>query len=60
MSRKQAQRIARQIALDLFTSGVNGEEAHWLTLIDKDGRDMGGWSKTAVIDRIAEKLVGVK
>lgn len=38
---------------DLFTSG-SGERAHRLVLTTTGGRNVGGWSKQAVIDRLRE------
>lgn len=39
----------------LFTNGV-GEHGDRLVLVDKQGRDLGGWVEQAVVDFIATRL----
>ena len=39
------------LVADLFTNGL-GEEAERLVLVDARNRDLGGWCRTAVTDRI--------
>lgn len=48
---KAARVIAESIATDLFTTGF-GDEASRLVLLNSDGNDIGGWCKSAVVDRI--------
>jgi hypothetical protein len=43
--------VAETIADELFVNGF-GEQADRLVLLDDAGRNLGGWSKTAVVDRI--------
>lgn len=47
--------LAAKIAEDLFTNGVN-EKADRLVLTSEDGRDLGGWSKSAATQRIHDLL----
>lgn len=47
--------LAEQIADELFVNGF-GERAERLVLLDDAGRNLGGWSKTAVVDRITACL----
>jgi len=54
--RNEAQRIAAQIAEDLFVNGM-GEVADRLVLTSKEGRDLGGWGRLAVVDRIADGIL---
>jgi hypothetical protein len=52
---EQALQTARKIVADLFVNG-NGDEAHRLVLMTADGRDLGGWCRQSVVDRIAEGI----
>ena len=47
--------LAAQIAEDLFTNGAN-EQADRLVLTSKDGRDLGGWSESALAHHIHDLL----
>lgn len=44
--------LAREAVEYLFVNGA-GSKAERLVLTSKDGRDLGGWGKPAVLDRIA-------
>lgn len=48
------ERIAEEIVEDLFKNGLH-EEADRLVLM-QGNRDLGGWCRKAVKDRIVEKL----
>jgi hypothetical protein len=53
---KSAREIAQLIADDLFMNHV-GEQADRLVLwMDADERNLGGWAKRVVIDRIVAVL----
>jgi hypothetical protein len=62
MDARKALEIATAIVDDLFTNGA-GEAADRLVMIQElEGgrrRDLGGWSKVAVQDRVAKLLEGV-
>ena len=47
--------VARQIAREIFTAG-NGKRACRVALIDKDGRDLGGWAEKPVRDLVERRL----
>ena len=49
--------LAEKIASDLMTNG-NGDTANRLVLESVDGKDLGGWSMTGIILRIAKHLTG--
>jgi hypothetical protein len=55
--RAQARKLAQQIVDDIFVNG-QGDEAQRLVLtIDSPSkRDLGGWSKECLADRIARLL----
>lgn len=55
MSTPDDEKVAREIADDLFHNGV-GQEADRLVLTLQPNRDIGGWCKQAVVDRIASAL----
>ena len=44
---------------DLFRNG-QGDEAHRLVLTSAHGRDLGGWGRQDVVDRIADALSRVQ
>ena len=48
--------VAESIVDDLMTNG-NGDKADRLVLELPDGRDGGGWSRSAAIDRVAKILI---
>lgn len=53
---KSAREIAQAIADDLFVNG-EGKQADRLVLwVDASERNLGGWAKVAVIDRIVKRL----
>jgi hypothetical protein len=54
MSKQEAIAIATKIADELFRNG-SGQKADRLVLVQGD-RDLGGWCKAAVIDRIEKEL----
>lgn len=57
MTRVKARALAQAIADDLFVAG-DGEHADRLVLwVDADERNLGGWSKRAVIDRIEQQFL---
>jgi hypothetical protein len=43
--------VVKRIVDDLFVNG-NGDKAERLVLTSSDGRNLGGWSKDAVVARI--------
>jgi hypothetical protein len=47
--------VAQWIADYLFVNG-QGQEADRLVLTTKEGKDLGGWCKRAVVDRIVDNL----
>ena len=53
--KSQIKKTAEAIADDLFKSGF-GSKAYKLALVTAEGRDLGGWCKRAVVDRIMKKL----
>ena len=58
MTRAEMDVIAERIADDLFVDAA-GEEADRLVLwIDADERNLGGWCKRAVADRVRAVLKG--
>ena len=59
MNTRQAQKLAREIARDLFTNGLN-ERADRLTLVTKTGLILGGWSEPCLRIRIVKHLVESK
>jgi hypothetical protein len=48
--------IARNCALRLFTMGGTGETVKRLALISDDGRVLGGWGITPVMNVIADEI----
>lgn len=50
--------LAADLVNKLFTNGF-GEQAHRLVLTTSDGRDLGGWGRRPVYDRILEVLRAV-
>lgn len=49
--------IAEEIVEQLFVDGFK-KKADRLALMSKDGKDLGGWSKGVVMDRIIIALKG--
>lgn len=47
--------IARNVALRLFTNG-NGESCHRLMLVSEDGRNLGGWGISPLMDVVANEI----
>lgn len=47
--------LAKRVARDLFRNGA-GEHAARLVLTSEDGRELGGWCRKAVEDRLATAL----
>lgn len=54
--RRAANRATNAIIDELFVNGI-GEEADRLVLTSKDGRDLGGLCKDAVIDRVRKVIL---
>jgi hypothetical protein len=49
--------LAQAIADDLFTNGEGKHATRLLLVVDRPLKlDLGGWSKTAVVDRIVRVL----
>lgn len=59
MSPTTASRVAKRIARDLFTNGAK-EHAVGLRLLLDDGKNGGGWSERAVVDRVRAILLRVR
>jgi len=57
MDAKEAKKIAKQIARDLFTSGDNDRRADNLKMYQGD-RYLGGWAEYALASRIEKHLNG--
>jgi hypothetical protein len=56
MSVAKIDALARLIADDLFVNG-SGDQADRLVLwVDADERNLGGWAKRAVVDRVRTHL----
>ena len=55
MSAQKNPKLAQRIADKLFVNG-NGQKAERLVLMSPAQKDLGGWCKQAVIDRIVESL----
>lgn len=49
-------RIARNVALKLFMDGGTGESVKRLALVRDDGRMLGGWGITPLMDVIADEI----
>lgn len=47
--------LAERIAHEIFVNG-SGEEADRLVLTSRAGRDLGGWCKGVIADKINEVL----
>lgn len=47
--------VSEKIVDDLFVNG-QGQEAERLVLMSCDRKDLGGWSRRAVVDRIVQAL----
>jgi len=62
MEARKALEIATAIVEDIFTNGA-GEKADRLVMVlELEGgrrRDLGGWSRVAIQDRVARLLEGV-
>ena len=55
MTRKRQRKLAKDIASKLFRNGY-GQEAVRLVTLDKEGLDIGGWCKEAVVNQIMDLL----
>ena len=55
MTRKRQRKLAQDIASELFRNGY-GEKAVRLAMLDKEGNDLGGWCKEAVVNQIVDLL----
>lgn len=55
LSKETLLSIAESITNQLFTNGL-GNEAQRLVLMSKHGKDLGGWCRKAVMDRVVECL----
>lgn len=47
--------VARNVALRLFTNG-NGESCYRLMLVSEDGRNLGGWGITPLMNIVADEI----
>jgi len=47
--------VARNVALRLFTNG-NGESCYRLMLVGEDGRNLGGWGISPLMDVVADEI----
>lgn len=50
--------LAQKIASDLFRCGGNNKTADRLALVDRQNKQMSGWSQSAMADRIEQHLRG--
>lgn len=50
---------ARNVTQYLFTNG-SGNQAARLVLMDRLGRDLGGWRQQAVVDHITQALLAAR